>query len=103
MDWISEHWQELVAAVGGLVIAARVMVKLTPTPADDRWLAKVVKVLKHVGLYIPVMLTMALLASCTVAVGPDGKPVFGTDPEGVRAIADAVAERVNESLREGTK
>jgi hypothetical protein len=47
-----EHWQSVVEMVGGVVIAARVIVKLTPTPADDSVLEKVVSVLKHVGLHI---------------------------------------------------
>jgi stage V sporulation protein SpoVS len=52
MEWIAENWQTLVAAVGAVVILARLIVKLTPTPADDAWLAKVVGALKHLGLHI---------------------------------------------------
>jgi hypothetical protein len=52
MDWITENWEEIVAAVGAVVIAARIIVKLTPTPADDAWFAKVIDFLKHIGLHI---------------------------------------------------
>lgn len=43
---------EVVAIVGAVVLIARVIVKLTPTPGDDSWLEKVVTVLKHLGLHV---------------------------------------------------
>ena len=49
---ITSNWTEVVAAVGGIVLAARIIVKLTPTPADDSILEKVVAFLKTVGLNI---------------------------------------------------
>ena len=51
-NWIASNWTEIVAAVGGVVLAARIIVKLTPTPADDSFLEKVVNFLKGVGLNI---------------------------------------------------
>jgi len=51
-NWITSNWQEIVAAVGGIVLAARIIVKLTPTPADDTFLEKIVNFLKTVGLNI---------------------------------------------------
>jgi hypothetical protein len=51
-NWITANWQEIVAAVGGVVLAARIIVKLTPTPADDSFLEKIVNFLKTVGLNI---------------------------------------------------
>ena len=51
-NWITSNWTEIVAAVGGIVLAARIIVKLTPTPADDSILEKVVAFLKTVGLNI---------------------------------------------------
>ena len=39
MDWIIAHWQEIVAVAGAIVIVARLIVKLSPTQADDAWLA----------------------------------------------------------------
>lgn len=51
-NWITSNWTDVVAAVGGIVLAARIIVKLTPTPADDTILEKVVAFLKTVGLNI---------------------------------------------------
>ncbi len=42
----------LVALIGAVVIIARVIVKLTPTPKDDSFMEKVVEWLKHLGLVI---------------------------------------------------
>lgn len=51
-NWITTNWQEIVAALGGVVLAARVIVKLTPTPVDDSVLEKIVNFLKTIGLNI---------------------------------------------------
>lgn len=51
-NWITSNWTEIVAAVGAIVIAARVIVKLTPNPADDSVLEKIVNFLKGLGLHI---------------------------------------------------
>lgn len=51
-NWITSNWTEIVAALGGIVLAARIIVKLTPTPADDSFLEKVINFLKGVGLNI---------------------------------------------------
>lgn len=54
-DWITfilDHKEDILACLGGVIIAARVIVKLTPTPKDDSALEKVVGVLKHIGLHI---------------------------------------------------
>ena len=51
-NWITSNWTEIVAAIGGIVLAARIIVKLTPTPADDSALEKGVNFLKTLGLHI---------------------------------------------------
>lgn len=51
-NWITSNWTDIVAAVGAVVIAARVVVKLTPTPKDDSVLEKIVNFLKTLGLHI---------------------------------------------------
>jgi len=51
-NWVTQNWTQIVAAVGGVVLAARIIVKLTPTPADDSILEKIVNFLKAVGLNI---------------------------------------------------
>ena len=50
--WITSNWEAVVAASGAVVIAARLIVKLTPTPADDSVLEKFVNFLKTLGLHI---------------------------------------------------
>jgi len=52
MNWITENFANIMAIVGAVIVLARVIVKLTPTPADDTILDKVVSVLKAVGLHI---------------------------------------------------
>ena len=52
MEWITANWRDLIAVAGSVVVVARIIVKLTPTPADDTILAKVVGVLKSLGLHI---------------------------------------------------
>jgi len=51
-NWITSNWTEIVAALGGIVLASRIIVKFTPTPADDSALEKVVNFLKTLGLHI---------------------------------------------------
>jgi len=51
-SYFSSNFTEIVAAIAAVVFAARAIVKLTPTPADDTFLEKVVTFLKHVGLHI---------------------------------------------------
>jgi hypothetical protein len=41
LKWVTNHWLEILAVYGGLVTAASYIVKWTPTPKDDAWLAKV--------------------------------------------------------------
>ena len=52
MNYALQNWQELVTAIAGITITARVIVKLTPTPKDDAFLAKVITLLKHLGLHV---------------------------------------------------
>jgi len=52
MDWLIDNWQNLVAAVGGLVIAARIIVILTPTPKDNKVVENIVRFLKQIGLHV---------------------------------------------------
>jgi hypothetical protein len=48
---VLEHKTEIFAAIGALVTAASVIVKLTPTQSDDAILAKVVNVLNHLSVF----------------------------------------------------
>lgn len=44
INWIVEHWQDILAIYGGLVAACTVIVKITPTDKDDKVLNKVIKI-----------------------------------------------------------
>ena len=52
LSWVTENLASIVAVAGAVVMLARVVVKLTPTPADDSVLEKVVSFLRTVGLHI---------------------------------------------------
>lgn len=51
--WITEHWKDILAVIGGVVTTASLIVKLTPTQKDDAFLAKVIKVLAALSLFNP--------------------------------------------------
>lgn len=53
INWMTENWQSVVGIAGAVVMVSRIIVKLTPTQADDTFLAKyVLPVLKSLGLKI---------------------------------------------------
>jgi len=52
IPWVTANFTSIVAIAGAVVILARLIVKLTPTPADDTILEKVVSFLKTIGLHI---------------------------------------------------
>jgi hypothetical protein len=47
MNWILEHWADLLAIYGGLVAVATVIVKLTPSTKDNEILDKIIKFFDH--------------------------------------------------------
>ena len=51
MDWLVNNWQTVLLIITSIVTLASIIVKLTPTPADDAILAKVINFLKVIGLY----------------------------------------------------
>lgn len=50
IKWCAEHWNDVLAVIGGLIFVATVIVKLTPTQKDDAVLAKIIKVLSALSL-----------------------------------------------------
>lgn len=52
ISFVTTHHQQIVESAVAIMLAARLIVKLTPTPADDSMLEKVVGFLKHLGLHI---------------------------------------------------
>ena len=53
ISWLQANWKEVLAIIGGVVTVASIIVKLTPTPKDDAFLAKVIKVLSALSLFNP--------------------------------------------------
>lgn len=53
MNWITEHWKDILAIIGGIVTVCSIIVKLTPTQKDDNVLAKIIKILAALSLYNP--------------------------------------------------
>lgn len=53
MSWITAHWKDILAIIGGVVAVASVIVKLTPSTKDDSVLAKIIKILAALSLYNP--------------------------------------------------
>lgn len=52
INYIIQNWHDIVGIAGAVVIGARLVVKLTPTPKDDSILDRVVGVLKQLGLHL---------------------------------------------------
>lgn len=53
MNWIIEHYKDVLAVIGAAVSLATLIVALTPTQKDDDVLAKVIKFLSAFGLLNP--------------------------------------------------
>lgn len=53
MDWIMEHWKDILAIIGAAVSLATLITAITPTQKDDALLAKVIKILSAIGLLNP--------------------------------------------------
>lgn len=50
IHWCTQHWQDVLAIIGGVVSVATVIVKLTPTQKDDAVLGKIIAVLSALSL-----------------------------------------------------
>ena len=50
MNWITQHYDEVLQIIGAVVALATLIVKLTPTQQDDNVLAKVIRVLSALSL-----------------------------------------------------
>lgn len=53
MEWITAHWDDVLAIIGGLVVVVSTVVKLTSTTKDDTVWAKILKVLAALSLVNP--------------------------------------------------
>ena len=52
VSWVTEHWTEVIAVVGAVVIVARLITKLTPSDTDNKVVEKIIAFLKALGLHI---------------------------------------------------
>ena len=48
--WVVANWTSVLAVISGTVTIASIIVKLTPTPADDAFVAKLIAFLKILSL-----------------------------------------------------
>ncbi len=53
MEWITTHWDDVLAIIGGVVMAVSAVVKLTATQKDDTVWAKILTVLSALSLVNP--------------------------------------------------
>lgn len=53
MEWITTHWDDVLAIIGGVVVVVSTVVKLTSTTKDDTVWAKILKVLAALSLFNP--------------------------------------------------
>lgn len=42
LNWIMEHWDDILAIYGGVVAICTIIVKLTPSTKDDEILGKII-------------------------------------------------------------
>lgn len=52
MNWITEHWDEILQALGAVYVAATLIAALTPTDKDDTVLDKIGKWADRLGFKI---------------------------------------------------
>lgn len=50
MNWITENYQDVLAAIGAIYVAASAVAALTPSDWDDSLLSKVGRFFDRVGL-----------------------------------------------------
>lgn len=53
ITWCTQHWDDVLAIIGGVVLVVSTVVKLTSTTKDDTVWAKVLKVLSALSLVNP--------------------------------------------------
>ena len=60
MEWLQLHYQDILSVIGSLYGLALVIVKLTPTPADNAGLDKVNVILQILGKIFGLDLTQGI-------------------------------------------
>jgi hypothetical protein len=51
--WITEHWKDILAIIGGVVTVASIVVRLTKSDKDDKALNMIIKILVALSLFNP--------------------------------------------------
>lgn len=51
--WITEHWKDILAIIGGVVTVASIIVRLTKSDKDDKALNAIIKILVALSLFNP--------------------------------------------------
>lgn len=51
INWFLAYGKMIIDAIAYLIVAASIIVKLTPSPKDDTVLAKIIEILKKLALY----------------------------------------------------
>ena len=109
ITYITAHWSDIITALTSIIIGARVIVKLTPTPKDDTILDSIVEGLKHLGLVVKdksqiilAVLCMLSLTSCAgllaYAASPLGQASIATAEALGKQLAKATEQRVLEQI-----
>ena len=52
MNWITQHWSDVLQVISYIIASASIITALTPTPKDDALMAKLHSVLKLLGLNV---------------------------------------------------
>lgn len=50
MDWIMENWDMILEGIGGLIVFASFIVKITPTETDNEALAKFIRFWEFIAM-----------------------------------------------------
>lgn len=45
IEWITQHWDDVLAVYGGLVALSTAIVKITPSTKDDAIVSKIINIL----------------------------------------------------------
>lgn len=53
INWLAQHWDDVLAVIGGVVTSVSIIVKLTATTKDNEVWAKVLKVLSYMSVVNP--------------------------------------------------
>ena len=50
MEWIMNHWDDILGIITGAIAVASIIAKLTPTKTDDKWVARILQLVDLLAL-----------------------------------------------------